>query len=627
VSRSRLTHALDWAALALLVVAVLIAVTGGASLRMGGIRVTARSPERALVAALAIVVLRVVRDRRTRPLETAPAVLRAVRDRLYAPDLDAVPDAPPRRARGLGIATLGICAFAAALLYEQLLHLDFVPDLGDPLFSIWRFSWVYHKLLGDPRPLFSPNIFHPHTLTLTYSDSMLLPSLMTAPFLAIGLHPVVAYNLVMVISFVLSAVAMYALLEPLTGSPRAAFVSALLFGFYPYRFEHYSHFELQMTFCIPLALLALHRFAATGRTWYAMTTGVLAAAQLYCSMYYAVFFTMYAAVVFAVMCVVLRANVKRLIGPAALACLLAGVLAWPLARTYSAAHLGDRDVQTVQYYSATPADYLRAHPRSAMWGDISLPGRQPERALFPGVMVLLLAAAALVPPIGRIRLIYAAGLLTAFVISLGFNTPLYAYLYDGLSFMRGLRVPARCSIFVGFTLALLAGFGARRILANRSGYVSAGLLAALVIAIGVDLHPMLRLEPVWSDPPPIYGKLSGRDNVVLAEFPFGGNPRGYTSNVPFMYFSIWHWAQLVNGYSGHYPLGQLELEVALYKFPDPSSLALLRERGTTHVSVNCALYRGGCDRLLEEVDAVPDLHLVASGRWQSQPVRLYELKR
>jgi hypothetical protein len=31
--------------------------------------------------------------------------------------------------------------------------------------------------------------------------------------------------------------------------------------------------------------------------------------------------------------------------------------------------------------------------------------------------------------------------------------------------------------------------------------------------------------------------------------------------------------------------------------------------------------------LLEEVDAVPDLHLVASGRWQSQPVRLYELKR
>ena len=37
--------------------------------------------------------------------------------------------------------------------------MDSVPDLGDPLFSIWRIGWVYHKLGGDPRPLFSPNIF------------------------------------------------------------------------------------------------------------------------------------------------------------------------------------------------------------------------------------------------------------------------------------------------------------------------------------------------------------------------------------------------------------------------------------------------------------------------------------
>ena len=81
--------------------------------------------------------------------------------------------------------------FAAVLLFPQLQRMDSVPDLGDPLFSIWRFGWVYHKLGGDPRPLFSPNVFHPHQLTLTYSDSMLLPALTTAPFLAVGMHPVV----------------------------------------------------------------------------------------------------------------------------------------------------------------------------------------------------------------------------------------------------------------------------------------------------------------------------------------------------------------------------------------------------------------------------------------------------
>ena len=37
--------------------------------------------------------------------------------------------------------------------------MDLVPDLGDPLFPIWRIGWVYRQLLGDPRPLFDANIF------------------------------------------------------------------------------------------------------------------------------------------------------------------------------------------------------------------------------------------------------------------------------------------------------------------------------------------------------------------------------------------------------------------------------------------------------------------------------------
>jgi hypothetical protein len=93
-----------------------------------------------------------------------------------------------------------------------------------------------------------------------------------------------------------------------------------------------------------------------------------------------------------------------------------------------------------------------------------------------------------------------------------------------------------------------------------------------------------------------------------------------------MYFSVWHWANLVNGYSGHYPPGQIELEVALKPFPDPPTVTLLRERGTTHVSVNCALYRAGCDNLLERMDALPDFRLVSSGKWDGQVVRLYELR-
>ena len=60
----------------------------------------------------------------------------------------------------------------------------------------------------------------------------------------------------------------------------------------------------------------------------------------------------------------------------------------------------------------------------------------------------------------------AAGLLVAFDGSLGFNGLTYPYLYKWLSPIRGLRVPARFSVLVALSLAVLAGFGVRRLLAS-----------------------------------------------------------------------------------------------------------------------------------------------------------------
>jgi hypothetical protein len=134
----------------------------------------------------------------------------------------------------------GFAAFTAFMLFPQLLRMDSVLDLGDPLFSIWRIGWVYRQLLGDPRALFDANIFHPEPLTFAYSASMLLPALAAAPLLAAGVHPVVTYNILLVGSFYLSAVATYFLVRELTDSRPAAFVAGLIFAFYPFRFEHYT---------------------------------------------------------------------------------------------------------------------------------------------------------------------------------------------------------------------------------------------------------------------------------------------------------------------------------------------------------------------------------------------------
>ena len=300
-------------------------------------------------------------------------------------------------------------------------------------------------------------------------------------------------------------------------------------------------------------------------------SALLAAAQLYSSMYYAVFFTVYVAALFAALCWLTRPALRPMLAPAAIAGALALLLALPLARTYSSAQLGDREVPTVTYYSATAADYLRAHPRSATWGNRTLPGGMPERALFPGVMILLLAAVALIPPLGVTRAAYAVALLVAFEMSRGFNSVFYPYLYDWLPFIRGLRVPARASILVGLTLALLAASAFAVCCAGRSAWLQradwprSSWPSALICGRRCGSNPSgsSRLPSTASSP--------ALETSSSPSFPSAGIRRRFTPNVPYMYFSLWHWAEMINGYSGHSPPGQVDFEVALQRFPGAGS--------------------------------------------------------
>jgi hypothetical protein len=62
-------------------------------------------------------------------------------------------------------------------------------------------------------------------------------------------------------------------------------------------------------------------------------------------------------------------------------------------------------------------------------------------------------------------------------------------------------------------------------------------------------------------------------------------------------------------------------------FPDTASIGLLRGRGVTHVTINCALYTEGCNALIARAAETPDLTLISQVTWTGQPVALYELRR
>src|SRR5262245_37178128 len=151
------------------------------------------------------------------------------------------------------------------MLHAQVRAFTNVPDLGDPLFSMWRLAWVAHQLPIDPGHLFDANIFHPAERTLAYSDAMLLPALLGAPALWLGAPLAVVYNGLLLFSFVAAGVSMFVLARAVTRHDGAAAVAGLVFAFDPFRFSHYSHLELQFTCWMPLAVLFAIRTIAEDR--------------------------------------------------------------------------------------------------------------------------------------------------------------------------------------------------------------------------------------------------------------------------------------------------------------------------------------------------------------------------
>src|SRR6266542_69071 len=128
----------------------------------------------------------------------------------------------------------------------------------------------------------------------------------------------------------------------------------------------------------------------------------------------------------------------------------------------------------------------------------------------------------------------------------------YPSLYKVAFPFQSIRVPARFGMLVMLSVAALAGCGASRLL-SRLANPRARLACAALITAGlmVDGWPRYDSLPMWERPPSIDESLPA--SAVLFEFPVRPQPERFGENLPYMYFSMWHWRPMVNGYSGFNP--------------------------------------------------------------------------
>jgi hypothetical protein len=487
-------------------------------------------------------------------------------------------------------------------------------DHWDVYFNMWRLAWFAHALASAPSTIFDGNIFYPERHALTFSDAMVVEGLVAAPLLWAGVRPVLVHNSLLLGAVIVSAAGMFVLVERLTGNRGAGVIAGIIFAFAPYRFDHYMHMELQWTVWVPWALWAVHRTIESGRLLHGLQAGLFVALQMLSSVYYGVFLaTLLPLVAGLLLLSQPRSQALRAFRALVLGGVTAAIICGLYALPYLAAsrQVGRRSTDEITKFSAQPRDYLAATPDNRLYGDLF--DNPQERRLFPGIVAVLLAIAAVFPrPRTRAAVVYLIGLAAAFEMSLGFHGYVYRYLYEYFPALAGLRVLARCGIFVIFFLAVLAAQG----YATLHDALPPAARRALAVVISCVLlleYSVSSLQLVRYDntAPPVYVFLARLPSGVVAEFPVPLKNTVPGPDARYTYMSTFHWQKLVNGYSGFYPPSYLQRLDGLQSFPDASSLEILRRTGVSYVIVHLSFYESE-KQLMLDLQAHPAL--VALGR-------------
>lgn len=150
--------------------------------------------------------------------------------------------------------------------------------------NIAQTAYVTRSLSSDPRHFFDGQMCFP-TAGVTFGEHMLGEGILGLPAYLLWSDPVVTFNFVVTLQPFIGAAAMYALAYYWTESIGAALIAGFLFGFHPTRLGDLIHPSVVGNEWIPAILLSLHLLFTRLRWRYAFLLTVFCSLQLLESMY------------------------------------------------------------------------------------------------------------------------------------------------------------------------------------------------------------------------------------------------------------------------------------------------------------------------------------------------------
>ena len=267
-------------------------------------------------------------------------------------------------------------------------------DPGDPILNTWILWWNAHHLpLTDAywnAPAFAPA---PHAFAL--SETLLGLTWLTTPLQWLGASPLVAYNVMFVLTPVLNGLSAYWLCLTLTGRRDAALVGGFAFAFAPYHASQLAHLQTRAMFFMPITLAALHRYWNGGALGWIVMFAAAVVLNALVSGYFLIYFGVF--VVLAIGWLSVAFPDQRKLAAVLGALGVAALTVWPVFSTYRAVqdewHLG-RSINEVEAFSIDLSSIAHGGTHLALW-PVKAPLHSSERAGYPGIAIggLIVAAA------------------------------------------------------------------------------------------------------------------------------------------------------------------------------------------------------------------------------------------
>ena len=482
-----------------------------------------------------------------------------------------------------------IFAFLASIFLNlPLLEINKkMPSHQDAYLVSWIWSWDIHALTTDPLNLFQANIFAPFEKTLTFSETMLGTAFLAWPILLISDNVILAFNMVSLLTFAISGLGMYLLVYYLTKNKWASFLGALIYAFAPYKLLHNGHLHLTGMW-LPFVFLYLHKFFKNNSLKNILLLTLFIILVLLTGFHYFIFLPIVIAI-FGITYISKNAfklnknNLIKISASLIMLLLITIPLVFPYWQTKEEYGL-TRSSEIIESHSPVLIDYFISPIFYGFFNQI-------ETFVSPGLVVILLLILSIYIIIKnkiiiknnkKNLIIYSLTCLISFLISLGFYirlTPassfeipgLFGVFYNWVPGFSGIRSPGRYSIFTLLSITVLVGYGIslwyEKIKSNfKKIILYFGIITFLLIEFA--FVPTVISSPIKKNPAEqkLYSwvKKQPEDKIFL-EMPIGfiNDARMTNYDIAYVFNSRLHFRKIVNGYSGYYPPGYLQLAQAL----------------------------------------------------------------